>query len=488
MSIMSDKKQNSIKTSISAADINAAHTSGGDRVKLFCKNIQGFMYIKLPDAVKIKNGKEQRFRRWAWRLRYRDQTGKIREYTIGNHTMQMETAVKAANKIIFDMMQASLQGGFYDPLDAKKQAKDEALARLKVEEEQQFATLGAFYERIYTPYQEKKRYGKGTLNIIKLNFEHLFNRDMASLSDGDVLDWQAKRRAGTLKENSDSVGRATIVRDYGTLKTLLNYAVKKKVIDRNPLTGVDLDDESDQEIEAALDAASELSEKRKAFTPQQRQAIETGLALFAEEKRAERRSSRTHGKAYLADLDAVEFPHWFIPFCRIADLTGMRPSDIRELQWQNVDFNKFDPMIRFTPVKTRHKVRTPVEFPMYDELEAVMRALYEQQGKPAGDQHVFKSERTGGIMDKKAYRRHWLRVLELGGIPESLDFYSFRHNFISERVADPSIPLMEIAKLVGHSSPDMIAQNYYRPTVDVKRRAAAGSRANTIAIRNKVAV
>lgn len=449
------------------------------------------MYIKLPDAVKMKNGKEQRFRRWAWRLRYRDQTGKIREYTIGNHTMQMETAVKAANKVIFDMMQASLQGGFYDPLDAKKQAKDEALARLKVEEERQFATLGAFYERIYTPYQigvedaqNGKRYGKGTLNIIKLNFEHLFSRDMASLSDADVLDWQARRLAGTLRPDVEPVKRATIVRDYGALKTLLNYAAKKKVIDRNPLTGVDLDEESDQEI----GESTQVVTKRKAFTPEQRQAIETGLVLFAEEKRAERRSSRTHGKAYLADLDAVEFPHWFIPFCRIADLTGMRPSDIRELKWTNVDFNKFDPMIRYLPVKTRRKVRTPVEFPMYDELEAVMRALYEQQGKPAGDQHVFKSERTGGIMDKKAYRRHWLRVLELGGIPESLDFYSFRHNFISERVADPSIPLMEIAKLVGHSSPDMIAQNYYRPTVDVKRRAAAGSRANTIAVRNKAAM
>ena len=44
---------------------------------------------------------------------------------------------------------------------------------------------------------------------------------------------------------------------------------------------------------------------------------------------------------------------------------------------------------------------------------------------------------------------------------EELDFYSFRHNFISELVAR-GVPVLTIAGLVGHKDGSMIAANYLR--------------------------
>ena len=209
--------------------------------------------------------------------------------------------------------------------------------------------------------------------------------------------------------------------------------------------------------------------KRRSLTDDELDAIEKGLEGFAEEV-----SQQYHRHTTPPLVNGEGFAHWFIVFTRIAQLTGMRPSDIRELKWQNISFNKFDPFMKFKPVKTRHKKNAiVVTFPLYDELEDVLKLWHKQQGSPSQG-YVFQSERTGGIMDRKAYRRHWKRLKELGGVPQELEFYGFRHHWISERVADPSIPLQDIAKLVGHKGTEMIAAHYHRPTNKQILDAAAG--------------
>src|SRR5690606_19833307 len=78
---------------------------------------------------------------------------------------------------------------------------------------------------------------------------------------------------------------------------------------------------------------------------------------------------------------------------------------------------------------------------------------------------IFASERTGGLMDKKAYLRHWRRVKELAGVRPDIDFYCYRHNFISDKVSK-GFPLLAIAKLVGHKTTAMIAKHYFKTGLD----------------------
>ena len=48
----------------------------------------------------------------------------------------------------------------------------------------------------------------------------------------------------------------------------------------------------------------------------------------------------------------------------------------------------------------------------------------------------------------------------MGGAPEDLNFYCFRHNFISQLVLQGA-PVLAIARLVGHKDGTMISRNYF---------------------------
>src|SRR5690606_13771171 len=95
---------------------------------------------------------------------------------------------------------------------------------------------------------------------------------------------------------------------------------------------------------------------------------------------------------------------------------------------------------------------------MTDDLYRVMRDWWEQQGKPETGL-VFPSPITGARMDKKAHGRPWTRVKRLGDLPPSLSFYALRHHFISTLVAS-GVPLLTVARLVGHKSAAMIESHY----------------------------
>lgn len=474
-----------LKTTITQKRIDEAHESAKPRVRVSCSEIVGFAYYKLPDRLDKKTGKN--YRRGAWRFRYTAPTGKTRDYTIGNQAMELQTAVEIARKLESEKETAALLNKPFDPLGDKEREAELQQQAAQKEEQQKYIKLGTFFNEIYKPYQlDKRRYGKGTLATLKANFEHLFDRDIDKLTEADIKAWQSERsKLFDVEKYDENTGKkiklykrpkvmhATIEGYYGQLITMLNYAVKIKVIDANPLKGVVLDEMTEAE-RVFIDDHHKFTEqqKRRSLTDDELQAIELGIQRFAEEV-----SSQYHRHTTPPLIGGKGFEHWFIVFTRIAMLTGMRPSDIRELKWQNISFNKFDPIMKFKPVKTRHKKDAiEVEFPLYDELEEVLTLWHKQHGSPSQG-YLFQSERTGGIMDRKAYRRHWKRLKELGGVPPELEFYGFRHHWISERVADPSIPLQDIANLVGHKGTEMIAKHYHRPTHKQRLRAAAGVRA-----------
>ena len=141
----------------------------------------------------------------------------------------------------------------------------------------------------------------------------------------------------------------------------------------------------------------------------------------------------------------------------------MRPSDIYALKWDNLVFNQFNNQttLTFTPSKTKKAENSrKVKFPVTGELKFVFDNWAAQQ-EQAKSGLIFKSERTNKTLERKAHLRHWKQVKALGGMLEGLDFYSFRHNFISELVAR-GVPVLTIAGLVGHKDGSMIAANYLR--------------------------
>ncbi|CCQ09293.1 site-specific recombinase, phage integrase family [Pseudoalteromonas luteoviolacea B = ATCC 29581] len=418
--------------------------SAGERDKLSWEGIQGFYFIKLKSGG-------------AWRLRYTDLTGKRRDATIGDHNLPPAKA----QEIVLEWRAKLNQG--VDPLGHKQQLAEQKRQAVQEAQAKRHIQTGVFFKDIYSPYKIKNyRRGNETLSGIARNFEHLFSRDMDKIAPADILAWYNKRRA-------KGIMRSSLVRDYGAFKAMLNYATRsdsvniKPVLDSNPLKNYNLPQLTIEERDALEEHREALNAKRDIFSQQDKDGIAKGLYEYAEQLREQRRSSRIHGKAHLADLDKVTYPHWFIPFCHIARLTGMRPADIYALKWENLHYNELakKTTLVFIPSKTKKAENSKkVKFPITGELKAIFELWAEQNGKPINGL-IFKSERTGRTIERKAHLTHWKHVKRLGGVSADLEFYSFRHNFISSLVVR-GVPVLTIAGLVGHADGSMIAENYLR--------------------------
>jgi len=408
--------------------------------ELACSKITGFHLRKLARSA-------------SWRFRYLDVSKKQRVITLGKYVKgnQSEFAAYA-----LEQEQFLLQGK--DPQREKEKLRGRVEAERRELELKKLNTLGNFFNSVYTPHKQKSRSGKDTLKIIKNNFEHLFDKPLEDLNVHDVREWERSRK-------EQSVKRATLVRDFAVFKALLSFAAGQKkndpidepVISDNPLKNVTISKLTSQERELQN---CEPQNNRRQLTSDELRALYLGIEEYTEELR-ERRRNTNKGSSLLLCLDSVTYPHWSIPFTLIALHTGFRPSDIYGLKWSmndnyvNLDLRK----IYITPEKTRDHGDSPakVVFPMESGLFSILESWWEQCGKPVSG-FVFPS-RSGARLAKKSHNPHWKKIRRFGGLDDELDFYSFRHNFISTLVAN-NIPLLHIAKLVGHKSTKMIEENY----------------------------
>jgi len=322
-----------------------------------------------------------------------------------------------------------------------------------------------FFEHVYTPHMKRvSSTGQETLNIIKNNFGHLFDKHLTEITVDDIRAWERKR----------DTSRATMKRDLGAFKAMLNYAAGQKagdpndrpVIEHNPIKNIVLSRMSTEQRLRKQRDEERMNLKRDLLGEKERMKIQNGLSEYDDLKRQQRERSIKHGKPKLRDLSSVHYGHWFIPFCHIARLTGMRPADVRRLRWDNIrkdDRNGIE-VLKFTPSKTAHHP-DPIEvhFPIKAELKFVLDKCREDRFSDS--ELMFPSERIAGTLDKNAYQTHWTQVKKLAGVSPATDFYCFRHNFISDLVTR-GLPLLVIARLVGHKTTDMIAKNYYKQDLD----------------------
>jgi integrase len=442
--------------SITVAQLDKFRRTAADREQLGCSMNPGLFAIKLKTGI-------------SWRYRYRDTDGNRVVDTIADGGTKPEQAAELAGAI-----REQLRVGTSPRLEKIKREQEQAELRAKAQAGE-FQTLGAFLAEIYLPHLNKRAgvskaelrtKSHPTTQIIKSNFAHLFDHNMSAITPAHVRKWETERT---------DIKRPTKMRALAALKGLLSYAAGKKhgdpnhepVIDASPLQGVTLSPETAAEREAEAIANEGQENTRQLLTADDIAKVRNGLALFGQKIQRQRESSRIHGKPHLPSLLAAKYPHWFIPFCEIARLTGMRPGDIARLRWTNIVTMariKGD-ALKFKPHKTLHHAN-PIEvtFPITGELAQVLADWRKQNGNPKTGL-MFRSGRVETHMDKNAYQRHWTKVKKLGELPAELQFYSFRHSFISDRV-NAGWPLLRLAKLVGHKTTDMIAHNYFRDDLE----------------------
>ncbi|MAC35128.1 MAG: integrase [Haliea sp.] len=402
---------------------------------LFCKKIPGFHLLK-------------QVRGCAWRYRYTNAAGKRKTATISKRKYPAVKPVEAA-AIAFEWYEEGT-----DPLTEKQAKRRSAEDALRAAERRVLHEYleGAYSRNVMDVWAPRNK--TANLRRFETLLADFLPRDMAGLTKQDINEWQ-----GRLEQRG--LAHSSIKRAWAALRALLNQAVVDEVLEANPLQGHRLRPPPYSQQREVIDDPEQ--KHRRLLTPKEVRGILEGLDKLADEIREQRRSSRRNGKPELPDLDQVPFPTWFIPFCRLALATGWRPGDLYTLRWEHVDL-RFSGSLRKVAEKSRDvaarrgKDATLLETPLPDSAKRMLKQWHQQQGKPATGL-VFPSPRTGSQLTNTAHHKPWKRTKELGKVPMALQFYALRHHAISAMVA-AGIPMLTVARLVGHKDATMIQKHY----------------------------
>jgi len=236
-----------------------------------------------------------------------------------------------------------------------------------------------------------------------------------------------------------------------TFKALMNHAVKRRVIAASPLT------EKIKFEDAELPELELNDEERVAF-----------LSAFDDEAafRADIAARRT-------EAHVVTSPHFKAPrqfgfglnpesdatgslferFCSLKPVfvvaleTGLRKSDLLNLQWAQVDLAGGS--IRLTMKKTKKKAVTPISRLCREALEAC-------QHRAVVSRFVFVTS-EGQRMADIAVRRAFLRAKRIAGITRRFRFHDLRHSAACA-LASAGVSLQVIQMILGHTSIKMTAR------------------------------
>lgn len=396
----------------------------------------------------------------ALRVSYYNTARQRRVLTLGRYGTRSAAQARDDAK---EALAIVAQGG--DPRAVLEEAKAEA-------ERQKQQTIRAYLDGPYSAYQNRKKDGAATLRRIRHAFTDWLDKPMGSLARADVERWQADQEAVRAPKGKDEPppkprAFSTIKRDFGALYTMLEHAAERKVIPTNPLKGIKL-----QKPALTEDELAEQGTERRYLEPWEVEKLFTGLDVYQELKREQRRSSRAHGKAYLPGLEHVAYVDHVAPWILTMYYTGFRPGDLFGLRWEHV--NLIFATIRKVIEKTAHSRPEPQTFPISTAATDVLKTWWKQQGEPKAGL-VFPSSVTrrsspGGRMDKTAMQKPWAVVRKLAGLPDDLALYTLRHNFASQLVM-AGTDLLTVSRLMAHADIQTTIAHYAHLAPDHKRDA-----------------
>lgn len=264
----------------------------------------------------------------------------------------------------------------------------------------------------------------------KSNYKRAVKRFMDFLGTGAIkrLDLLTTQQCRAFAEQELKRVAYTTVKHYrSTLCAALNNAVAEGIIDKNPMTLV--------QLHKLVPEGTKRATERLPFTIDELRVITT------------------------------KFPYPWRQLALTSYLTGgQRLGDIVRLKWKSIDFEKKLIVIRTS--KTGKVISAPI-VPM---LELTLKTLYQE-----GEEYVFPSAARQHMRSKGKLSVEFTTLLKAHGIlsrekeattgdrrPVSVkSFHSIRHTVVSEMRCNPAITADLSRDIVGHDS-EAVERGYFK--------------------------
>ena len=310
-------------------------------------------------------------------------------------------------------------------------------------------TFGDFIKDIYTPWVlENRKSGRATVDMIGANFKFLLPLPLESITVAQIEQWRSKRK------KKDGVKSSSLNRITAALNSSINWAVKRNIIEHNPI--------------AKLERLSERDTVSKVRYLAEDERIRLMAALDEREKAIkEARNShnqwlRDRGMEPLPSLDRLPFVDYLKPLIVLSLSTGIRRNSLLSLEWGDVNFSERTLLVRAATSKSEKQYYVPLNKLAFDTLTQWKA----QSRKISSGSLVFPSPKDGKKMDN--CNSSWETLLKKAEI-ENFRWHDMRHDFASQLVMK-GVDLNTVRELLGHADLKMTLR-YAHLAPDVKMRA-----------------
>lgn len=294
---------------------------------------------------------------------------------------------------------------------ATRLARGESVKREKPVEK---LTLGAYLNDIYFPAARRSlKSADETIRKIKADFSPFFKKPIEELSPVAFEKWRTARLEAGAKA-------ATVNRCLSTLKVALNWGVKNRLIEENPLRHLGKTPEADSKSIVRY------------LSTDERERLES--ALNAREECLRKGSRHVEG----------EFADYLRPAVLLSLNTGIRRNTLFSLVWRDVDFDAQTLTLRGEISKNGKTARIPIN----DDAAEILTAWRKQSLQVGDDDLIFPSPKTGEKLENA--RRSWEAVLKAAKI-ENFRWHDMRHDFASQLVMS-GVDLTVVCELLNHSN------------------------------------
>lgn len=267
----------------------------------------------------------------------------------------------------------------------------------------------------------RKVEGYRTLGPVMVCYNSLLlffgNKRLRSITHADIQQYKAHRLSNNTVRGSQRT-IATVNRELALLSKMLKCALAESLLLKNPFTGT-----------RPLISTADENQRQRIITQEEERLLISKCT-----------GRRKHLKSFL--ILAID--------------TGMRRGEMLKLTWADIDFEARLITIQAFNTKTMKQRQVGMTTRVVNELVA----LYEASNKLM-ESRVFKHD----------YVRASFEAARKDAGLEDLRWHDLRHVHATRLVA-AQVPLAEVSRVLGHSSPNM-TYRYVTPNVDAVRKAVA---------------